>query len=345
MASAIGIDWRSRLRRAVPQIVAGFVIGTATLVLAVRGVDWPAVGNALLHARPGMVALALASVVLAVMLSVVRWRLLFAPGQADLRWRSLAGAILIGQTLNIVIPARVGELARIYLVGSREAVSKSRVTATIVVEKVADLAIFAVSIGLLLIGMTMPEWMSRSGVALIGTAAVLVIATVALTFWSEALLRIIERLASHLPLRIREAIVRIAAAALGALHSLRDWRLGLAIWMLSAAIFFVSIATNYLVLAAMGLALPPVAALFLTIVLRIGVAPPSLPGRLGLFQYLIVLALAMFGVNRTAALSFSFALYAVAVVPILIAGSISLFAFRWKVDSTAAANVSGVEGA
>jgi len=80
----------------------------------------------------------------------------------------------------------------------------------------------------------------------------------------------------------------------------------------------------------MRMPLPPVAALLLTIVLRIGVAPPSLPGRIGLFQYLIVLALAMFGVDRTAALSYSFALYAIAVVPVLIAGVTSLFAFRWS---------------
>lgn len=332
MASVVGIDWRARLRGALPQIVIGAIIGSATLALAVRGVDWRAVKSALLHARVDVALLALAAVAVAIWLSVARWRLLFAPEHRHLSWRALAGAVLIGQTANIVIPARVGEIARIYLVGSRERVSKARVTATIVVEKVADLAVFAVSIALLLAGMTMPEWMSRSGVAFVGTAAVLVVATVALTFWSESLLRLVERLAERLPSKWRGRVVGVADAALGALRSLRDWRLGLGVWLLSGAILFVSIMTNYLVFVAMRLPLSPVAALFLTIVLRIGVAPPSLPGRLGLFQYLVVLALAMFGIDRSAALSCSFALYAIAVVPILIAGTVSLFAFRWTGD-------------
>ena len=340
--AAVAIDWRGRLRRALPQIAIGAIIGSASLALAVRGVDWRAVRSALLHTRVSMLLFALASVATAISLSVVRWRLLFAPEHRRLSWRGLTGAILIGQTANLVIPARVGELARIYLVASRERVSKARVTATIVVEKVADLAVFAVAIGLVLVGMTMPEWMSRSGVAFVGLAAVLVIATVALTFWSEALLGLLERLALRLPAKWAGRVVGVAEAALGALRSLLDWRLGLVVWLLSAAILFASIATNYLVFGAMRLPLSPVAALFLTIVLRIGVAPPSLPGRLGLFQYLVVLALAMFGIDRTTALTYSFALYATAVVPVLITGVVSLFAFRWTNDSSVASQVSGV---
>ncbi len=327
----IEIDWRGRLRRALPQIVIGAVIGIATLMLAVRGVDWPAVRSALLHTRGSMIVLALLSVTAAISLSVVRWRLLFFPAHRQLSWRGLAGAILIGQTANIVIPARIGELARIYLVGSREGVSKAHVTATIVVEKVADLAIFAVAIGLALAGMAMPEWMARSGAALVAVAAVLVVATVALTFWSESLLRFLERLAEHLlPAKWARRTVGVADAALEGLRALRDWRLGLGVWLLSGAIFFLSVMNNYLVFEAMRLPLSPVAALFLTIVLRIGVAPPSLPGRLGLFQYLVVLALAMFHIDRTAALTYSFALYGTAVLPVLFAGVVSLFAIRWS---------------
>jgi len=323
------LDWRARVRAAMPQIVIGAIIGTGAFALAVRGVDWRAVGDALLHTRGSMVALAFVSVSVAILLSVARWRILFAPEHRDLEWSALTGAILVGQTANIVIPARVGELARIYLIGRREQLSKARVTATIVVEKVTDLAVFAVSIVLCLVAMTLPSWMSRSGEALVATAAVFLAATLALTFWSGALLRLVEMIAARLPQAWGVRLVRVAEAALGGLRSLRDWRFALVVSLLSGAILLVSITTNYIVFLAMRMSLPPVAALLLTIVLRIGIAPPSLPGRLGLFQYLIVLALAMFGVDRTAALSYSFALYAIAVLPVLILGTVWLFAFRW----------------
>jgi len=333
---ALATEWRTTLRQSVPQILIGAVIGTAALLLAVRGVDWHAVGEALLHTRLSMVLLALISVAVAIALFVARWWLLFAPEHRGLEWPALTGAVVIGQTANMVIPARIGELARIYLIGRREGVSKVRVTATIVVEKVADLAVFAVAVVLLLVGMSLPQWMSRSGVAFVSTSAILLVAMLILTFRSAALLRLLEAVAARLPKKWGGRIIRVAETALDALRALRDWRSALLVWLLSAAIFVVSVATNYFVFLAMHMTLPPIAALLLMIVLRIGVAPPSLPGRLGLFQYLIVLALAIFGVDRTTALSYSFALYAIAVVPVLIAGVAWLVAYRWSPSQTAA---------
>lgn len=330
MENTTELDWRARLRSAVPQIVIGAIIGTGALVLAVRGVDWRGVGQAMLQTRGSMVLLALLCVAAGILLFVARWRMLFAPEHHGLEWSALTGAVLIGQTANIVIPARIGEIARIYLVGRREQVSKARVTATIVVEKVTDLAVFAVAIVLLLLGMSLPQWISRSGVAFVITSAVLLAAILVLTFWSGALLRFVEWVAERMSRRWGTRLVRVAEASLGGLRSLRDWRYALLVWILSVAILVISIATTYIVFLAMRLPLPPVAALLLTIVLRIGVAPPSLPGRLGLFQYLIVVALGMFGINRTVALSYSFVLYAVAVLPVLVAGVAWLFAFRWS---------------
>ena len=101
-----------------------------------------------------------------------------------------------------------------------------------------------------------------------------------------------------------------------------------AVWFLSAVVLVFSVTTNYLLLKASGIEVPYVAALFLMVVLRIGEAPPSLPGKLGVFHYLVVLALSVFGVDRTPALSYAFVLYAVAVVPIVIAGAILLVTFR-----------------
>jgi uncharacterized protein (TIRG00374 family) len=217
-----------------------------------------------------------------------------------------------------------------YLVGRREGLSKAHVMATIVVEKVADLAMFAVSIGLLVVAMSLPDWMARSGVAFVWTAAILVAATVALTFWHDGILLLIERLALRLPRRWTHRVVRFAEAALSALRSLRDWRRGLLIWILSAAVLILSILTNYLVFVAMRLPLGLTAALFLAVVLRVGAAPPSLPGKIGLFHYLVVLALSLFGIDKTTALSYAFVLYAVAVLPVVIAGTASAFAIRWS---------------
>jgi uncharacterized protein (TIRG00374 family) len=332
------IDWRDRIRRATPQIVIGAIIGAGALALAFRHVEWSGVGNALRNTRPSMVLAALLLTAFTLVLSTTRWWLLFAPEHHERNWFVLAAAILIGQTANVVIPARLGEVARMYLVGTREQVSKTRVGATIVVEKVTDLAVFAVCVGFLLAAMTLPAWMTRSGMALAVTSAVLVVAILGLSFWSGGLLRIIESIARRFPDRWGRRLVDLSDAALEGLRSLRDWRFGLAAWFLAAAILLFSIGVNYVLFLALGLSLSPVAAVFLTVILRIGAAPPSLPGKIGLVQYLVILGLAAFGVDRTTALTYSFVLYAVAILPVLIAGVACIFAFRWSEPRTAEAS-------
>lgn len=313
-----------------PRIVLGLLIGGGAFYLAIRHVDWHRVAVSLRQTRPDMLLASFLCVCIAITLSAIRWRLLFAAEHRHASLPALAGAILVGQTLNIAMPGRVGEVARVMLIAGRERMSKAHVAATLVVEKVADLGVFAVAIASLLLGISLPDWLAKSGVATLILSAFLVATTVALTFFSDALLRFVERLALYLPESWRGRVVRVVEKALDGLRSLRSWRTGLAIWLLSAVILALSIATNYFVLAAMRLSPTVVMAVFLTVVMRVGAAPPSLPGRLGLFQYLVVVALAVFGIDKTTALTSSFVLYATAVIPILIAGAIASVSFRWS---------------
>ena len=60
----------------------------------------------------------------------------------------------------------------------------------------------------------------------------------------------------------------------------------------------------------------------------------SVPGNLGVFHYLTVLALAVYGVDREIALAYAIVLYAVAILPKLVLGSVIMaigprgFSFR-----------------
>jgi N-acetylglucosaminyldiphosphoundecaprenol N-acetyl-beta-D-mannosaminyltransferase len=75
------------------------------------------------------------------------------------------------------------------------------------------------------------------------------------------------------------------------------------------------ILVNYIIFFALGLSPSFTAALFLLVVLQVGIAVPSAPGKLGIFQYLCILALAPFGVGKSNALIYSVLLYLVAFGP------------------------------
>ena len=91
--------------------------------------------------------------------------------------------------------------------------------------------------------------------------------------------------------------------------------------MLTLAVVAVAASTNYLLFLAFRLRVPLVAALLLLVVLQVGAVPPSLPGRVGIFNYLTVVALSAFGVDRATALAYSIVLYAVALAPKILVGA------------------------
>ena len=84
--------------------------------------------------------------------------------------------------------------------------------------------------------------------------------------------------------------------------------------------------TNYLTLLVVGLSLLLSVSLFLLFVLRVGAAVPSSPGKVGVFQYLCVLALSVFSVDRTLALSYGVVLHLVVFTPMILLGTACL----WK---------------
>lgn len=322
-------SWRRSLRSALPRLSLGTALGLAALWLAFRGVDWGLVGGALRQVDYARVGLALLSILVTLLVVTLRWRMLFYPDHRERGWFNLFGGVVVGQMLNIIVPARLGEVARAYAVGNREGLSKTRVLATVVVEKVADLGMFALSVVLLLLGMSLPAWVRGSGDALLLTGLVAVGVTLGFSFWGERGLRWLQRQGRRLPERWGARVERYGHSALGGFSALRDRRASLFLWSLSLAILALSVGTNYLLFWAFDLRLPPIAALFLLVVLQVGDAPPSLPGKIGVFHYLTVLALSVFAVERSVALSYAFVLYAVALLPKVILGAAILSVGAW----------------
>jgi uncharacterized protein (TIRG00374 family) len=322
------VEFRRRIAAALPRMIIGGIIGLIALYLAFRGVSWPDLRDALARTNRLWLIAGFASVVASLVAYITRWWLLFTPDHRQRSWLTLAAATIVGQAVNIAIPARLGELARMYWVGSHEGISKVRVLATIVVEKAIEFGVFALSIVLLLVSVTLPPWLSRSGEALIILAAIVTVSIVILAFAHRRILVLVEKWSVRLPERWRSRVYRLAHSALQSLQFMRSWRMAAAVWLLSGVILVLSVTTNFLLLKASGINLPYSAALFLLVVIRLGEAPPSLPGKLGVFHYLVVLALSMFGVGRAVALSYAFVLYGVAVVPIVIAGAVLMSFFR-----------------
>jgi len=108
--------WQSNWFR----VTIGSFISIVFLILALKDVPLVDVAQALARANYAWVVLAIIVAVAQSWLRAARWILLYYPLQNGLRQMQMLGIVLISQMLNIVVPWRIGELARIYLAGEIE---------------------------------------------------------------------------------------------------------------------------------------------------------------------------------------------------------------------------------
>ena len=307
------------------QVALGTVLSLALLWLAFRDVPLSQVVATFSRADYRFVALALALVLVSPLARAARWRLLYHPDQKGLSYFRLAEVLLIGQMLNIVVPARLGEVARIYFMGKTESQSRARTLGTIAVEKWLDILMLLLLVLLVPIFVSLPPWLrdSRLSLAIIATAFLGV--ALILSYGKDQMLTLVERVSRFLPQSWRARIHRATGLALGSLDVLRSPWVGLKLQGWSLLIWILSTLVNYMIFLALGLPLSFAAAMFLVVVLQVGAAVPSAPGKLGVFHYLCTLALGVFGLEKGIALGYAILLYFVVFGPPSLLGALLLW--------------------
>ncbi len=306
------------------QLWIGIAFSLGFLILALRSIDLAETISALGRVNVFILSGAVASYIFSIAAKAVRWQLLFTLPKKPSFGRAFS-FLSIGQMMNSFLPAHLGEFARAYLMGEAEAESKVYVLGTIAVERLADLLFLLISISLILSQMVLPDWLvipARDTAILL---AILVPSIIFLIWQKKMIFRAVEWASHFAPHAWREWLVRQIQFGFASLESVRQPRLLVSLFVWSTIVCALSAVTNYLVFLALRLALPVWASLFLLVVLQIGSAVPSSPGRIGVFQYLIILTLSMFSVDKNVALGYSVLLYLIIYVPNALLGVFCLW--------------------
>jgi len=271
----------------------------------------------------------------------LRWKYLLLPVK-EIKYSSLFSATMIGYMGNNVLPVRLGEFLRAYVIGRSADISKSAGFATIVVERLVDVIGLLVFLLIALVGATLPN-QYHSVVVLIGIAAViLLIFFLGLTFFEKKVNRILDKIFRFLPDLVAEKLVGITQSFVTGLRSLKEaqyyWRILLntvLIWTVYAiSAYFLILAFNFNSLYSMGI----VAGIVLYLIGTIGVMVPSSPGYIGTFHYAIIQALALYGVPAEPALGFAIVMHLTNYIPVTGLGLFFFLreGFRFKEISEAA---------
>lgn len=128
-----------------------------------------------------------------IMLKVASWKIIFDYVEGfHGRWRDLTSALMIGFLVNALIPARVGEVARAFVISRREDmlgrhISRSTVFGTVVLERVFDGVVMAMIVLYGITRLDLPTWANRGAIALIVISVFFAIVLVALEVKREKL--------------------------------------------------------------------------------------------------------------------------------------------------------------
>lgn len=298
---------RGRLAKILP----GLVVSAALLVYFFWGVDLGAIGAHLGRTRWDFLLVSSGLNLLSLWVRAWRWGYLFPP---DARPSHLYRATMIGYMGNNLLPLRAGEILRAY-VASRRGQRFWTTLATLVVERVLDGLAVGLIVAVLVLVVPFPAEIKWSALVFLSADLVAMAVLVVVAIAPGACRGIIELLFHRLRWLERRLLDVLGTLTEG-LRGVRAGHHVVPIALSSAAIWLLLALSMWTALHAAHLDLPLTAAWTVLAFMGLGVSLPSSPGFVGIIQAATVLALALFAVPRTEALSFSLLIHASQFVPV-----------------------------
>lgn len=301
----------------------GVIISIVFLVLAFKNVDIENVLAILNDMNVSLLAIPVMFVFLGLLQRALRWRSILEPIRRE-KVGNIFSVMMIGYLGNNVLPARMGEVLRIYALGKNYGFSNSQTFATIVLEKVFDVMILLLFFGIVLLYAPFPSYIKKGG-AVIGF---MLICAVSVLYLIAHRKKDASRDRAGL-LMPKKVIVKVG-------EFLDNFQVGLEILkkrkdlftviIYSFSIWICEFVFVYLVMDLFDLNVGYLAAVFLTVMLNIGMLIPSSPGYIGTYQIICITALAPFGVQKEVALSVSIILQIITLAITTIIG----FSCLWR---------------
>ena len=295
------------------------LIPIALIVIAARNVDWGEAARALGRANPYYVALALIVYYATFPLRSWRWSRLMREGGTNISWDHLLKILFIGWFVNSIVPAKLGDLYRSYLVKRRFGISLSRTVGVVVAERLLDLlVVFALLIvgGYVAFGRTILPDLRIVYLTGAGLAVLLVAGFAALYYIAPRLGRFFPAEARRIGRLFRE----------GVLHSFRALPLAGPVTVL---IWGCEAVRLLFVLTSLGLVLPESGVVFVAVAVALLTTVPLTPAGFGFVEIAMVYVLTEgFGLTQGDAVAVAVVDRAVTVLSVIVIGGIVYWSSR-----------------
>lgn len=256
----------------------------------------------------------------------VRWKYLLLPMKKT-RLRNLFPATIIGYMANNLLPARLGEFVRAYVLGEKEGLGVGAVFASLVLDRLFDGFTVLIILIIAFFTVSLPQGMERvqEGLLVGGYVTLAIYMAVVLFLFvlkkrTMMTINLVAGILKPFPKKISERVIPILGSFIeGVRLSSRPAEL-FALIFTSVLIWIFAIWPVDLLLISFGINLPITASMFIMVFLVFAVMLPASPGYVGTYHAACVYGLMAFNIQKEKALSIALIMHGVSFFPVIFAG-------------------------
>ena len=310
----------------------GIAVSIFFLVLLSRKIDFNQLVMAFKAVDYVFVVVAIVLTFISYFLRAVRWHYLLI-GLKRIPLSSLFPATIIGYMANNLLPARLGEFVRSYLLAQREELETPAVFASLVIDRLFDGFTVLLMLVITLFTLQLPESMGDAGAALkVGGVITFLIYCMVVVFLfllkrqTIKMLSFLSVMLKPFPQSFTDRLIPLLGSFIAGINlSFKGRHLG-AVIVSSIMIWIFALLPVDMILRGFGINLPITASMFILVLLVFAVMVPASPGFIGTYHYACFKGLSVFNIDASTSVSLSLIIHGIGFFPVILAG----FYYIWR---------------
>ena len=304
------------------QFWIGMGISAISIILILFLVNPSEIAASLRQANLGFIALSGVGILIFMIIRAIRWHFMLGNKVSITQVFHIQN---IGYMFNMVLPFRLGDVARAVLIGNAPSMTLARGFSTMVVERILDMMFIVALLPFTLREVvSLPSWMQSgaraSGFIALTAIGILIVAANQRPLanrWGTAVL-------NHISFLHTEQWIGRMNELLDGLNSLTRLKDGLILGLLSILVWIPILFAYQAGIRAVGGQVSLLAASFVVCAAALSIALPSSPGQIGVFHLGVTAALLALGQSENVAGGFALVYHALNLVGMIILGLIGL---------------------
>lgn len=272
-------------------------------------------------------------------LRAVRWKFLLI-SEKNISLKSLYPATIIGYMANNLLPARLGEFVRAYVLAQREGLETPAVFASLVIDRLFDGFTVILMLLVTLFALRLPQGMADAETALkVGGMVTFLLYCAVIIFLfllkrqTMKTLAFVKLILKPFPLRFSDRLIPLLGSFIAGIRmSSRGGHIA-ALLITSVLIWTFAVLPVDMILQAFGIHLPITASMFIMVLLVFAVMVPASPGFIGTYHYACFKGLSAFGIAESTSISIALVIHGSAFFPVIIAGFYHLWSEKLSLSA------------